>query len=89
MSCKQRFVKSGDYEEKRKKSEAEFIEFIEVCIDEGWSPTKCPEGCPVEPDGVCPHGYESIVLELGFIADGRINRKAIQNYGSNYSRQTT
>ena len=86
MSGKQRFVKSEDYEEKRKKSAAEFIEFIEICLDEGWSPTKCSEGCPVEPSGVCPHGYKSIVLELGFIADGRINRLAIQNYGSNYSR---
>ena len=42
MSGKQRFVKSKDYEEKRKKSEAEFIEFLEIYLDEGWSPTKCP-----------------------------------------------
>lgn len=43
MSGEQKFVKSGDYEEKCKKSEAAFIEFIEICLDEGWSPTKCPE----------------------------------------------
>ncbi len=89
MSGQQNFVKSEETEENEKKSADEFIEFIEICINEGWSPTKCPEGCPVEPDGVCPHGFKSIVLELGFIADGRINREAIENYGSYYSRQTT
>ncbi|HRH42955.1 MAG TPA: hypothetical protein PKY82_15100 [Pyrinomonadaceae bacterium] len=89
MSGEQTFVKSGDYEKNRKKSADEFIEFMEICLDEGWSPTKCPAGCPVEPDGICPHGFKSIVLELGFIVDGRIDRLAIQNYGSNYSRQTT
>jgi hypothetical protein len=86
MSGKQQVVKEKVYEQARKKSEAEFIEFIEICLDEGGSPTKCPEGCSVEPDGICPHGYKSVVLELGFITDGRINRLAIQNYGSNYSR---
>lgn len=25
------------------------------------------DGCIVEPDGVCPHGYESPALRLGFI----------------------
>jgi len=89
MSGQQNFVKSEETEEARKKSADEFIEFIEICLDEGWSPTKCTEGCPVEPDEVCPHGFKSIVLELGFMADGRIDREAIQNYGSNYSRQTT
>lgn len=78
--------KKADFEKGNAKSAAEFIEFIETCLDEGWSPTKCPEGCPVEPDGICPHGYESVVLELDFITDGRIDRQAIQNYGSNYSR---
>lgn len=85
MSDEQQVVKEKEYEQARKKSEAEFIEFIEICLDEGWSPTKCPEGCPVEPDGICPHGYKSVVLELGFITNGRIDRQAIKNYGSNYS----
>ncbi len=67
MSGVQKFVKSEDHNDKRKKSEAEFIEFIEICLDEGWSPTKCPEGCPVEPDGVCPHGFKSVALEYGLI----------------------
>ncbi len=25
------------------------------------------DGCPVEPDGVCPHGYPSWLLYLGLI----------------------
>jgi hypothetical protein len=29
--------------------------------------TSCPEGCEVEPDGTCPHGYSSHLLELGII----------------------
>lgn len=29
--------------------------------------TDCPEGCHVEPDGRCPHGYESAALTLGVI----------------------
>lgn len=67
MSGEQQNVKTANYEKERKKSEAEFIEFMAICLDEGWSPTKCPEGCPVEPDGICPHGFKSIALELGFI----------------------
>ena len=67
MSGEQNFVKAKETEEAQKKSEAEFIEFIEICLDEGWSPTKCPEGCPVEPDGVCPHGFKSVALEYGLI----------------------
>lgn len=31
--------------EKRAKSESEYLEFVEMCFDEGGSPTKCPEGC--------------------------------------------
>lgn len=29
--------------------------------------TDCPEGCEVEPDGHCSHGYESAGLTLGVI----------------------
>jgi len=29
--------------------------------------TDCPEGCFVEPDGECPHGYESLGLRMGLI----------------------
>jgi len=58
---------ANDEQEKRKQAEAKFSEFIETCLDEGGSPTKCPKGCVVEPDGVCPHDFKSIALELGFI----------------------
>jgi len=30
-------------------------------------PTACPEGCEVEPDGTCPHGYRSYLLVCGLI----------------------
>ena len=59
--------KEVDFEEGNKKSDTEFIQFMAECLDEGWSPTKCPEGCPVEPDGVCPHGYKSVATKYGFI----------------------
>ncbi|MFU8771873.1 MAG: hypothetical protein ACNA8H_05575 [Anaerolineales bacterium] len=29
--------------------------------------TACPEGCWVEPDGECPHGFRSPLLVLGVI----------------------
>ena len=29
--------------------------------------TACPEGCEVEPDGKCPHGYRSVARVLGLI----------------------
>lgn len=48
-------------------SHDEFMNFIETCLDEGWSPTKCPQGCVVEPDGECAHGFKSVALELDFI----------------------
>lgn len=58
---------AGAEQEKREQSAARFIEFIDDCLDEGWSPTKCPEGCVVEPDGDCPHGFRSVALEAGLI----------------------
>lgn len=53
--------------EKRAKSEIEYLEFVEMCFDEGWSPTKCMEGCVVELDGVCPHDFRSYFLEIGLV----------------------
>lgn len=67
MSGRQRSMKNQETEENRQKSAAEFIEFMEICLNEGWCPTRCPEGCPVEPDGICPHGYKSAALEYGLI----------------------
>lgn len=28
---------------------------------------ECADGCIVEPDGVCPHGYHSPLITLGMI----------------------
>lgn len=35
--------------------------------DEAMGATDCPHGCHVEPDGDCPHGYQSAGLTLGVI----------------------
>jgi hypothetical protein len=36
-------------------------------VDDAMGCTDCPEGCYVEPDGHCPHGYESAALSAGVI----------------------
>jgi len=30
-------------------------------------PACCSEGCEVEPDGTCEHGFPSVLLKLGVI----------------------
>ena len=35
--------------------------------DDYMGATDCPEGCVVEPDGHCPHGFESAGLTAGLI----------------------
>jgi hypothetical protein len=40
-------------------------DFIEA--DDAMGATDCPDGCHVEPDGHCPHGFESAGLTLGVI----------------------
>lgn len=35
--------------------------------DHAMGQTDCPDGCVVEPDGHCPHGYESAALTGGII----------------------
>jgi len=39
---------------------------IEEC-DDSIVPACCSEGCEVEPDGICVHGYPSILLAYGLI----------------------
>ncbi len=29
--------------------------------------TEATDGCPIEPDGVCPHGHPSWLLRMGII----------------------
>ena len=36
-------------------------------LDDEMGATDCSEGCQVEPDGHCPHGYESAGLTLAAI----------------------
>ena len=35
--------------------------------DEMMGATDCPNGCTVEPDGTCPHGFESAALTANII----------------------
>ena len=36
-------------------------------FDDAMGETDCPEGCVVEPDGYCSHGFRSAGLSLGII----------------------
>jgi hypothetical protein len=36
-------------------------------FDDAMGETDCPDGCIVEPDGYCSHGYRSAGLTLGVI----------------------
>jgi hypothetical protein len=68
MRHKQIGVSIGDELETRNFSGERFsLEFIAQCLDEGCYPTRCEENCIVEPDGICPHGFKSIALELGLL----------------------
>lgn len=63
--------KEGNQQEKKSQSKAEWevelIELLEICLGESWSRALCPNSCIVEPDGICPHNFRSILLENGFI----------------------
>lgn len=47
--------------------EIDCLESLEIYLDEGWAPTRCPEECIVETDGICPHNFKSVLLEYGII----------------------
>jgi len=36
-------------------------------VDDAQGETDCPDGCFVEPDGVCPHGWLSAARTLGIV----------------------
>lgn len=38
-----------------------------VYEDEASVPACCSEGCVVEADGECPHGFPSVILAMGLI----------------------
>lgn len=42
-------------------------EDLEILMFDSVVPTACPEGCEVEPDGKCCHGYPSPLLTMGMI----------------------
>lgn len=50
--------------------EMDFDEAIELLKEWEWDggcEAACPEGCWVEPDGYCEHGYASWLLAFGLI----------------------
>lgn len=53
-----------DMKEKPKK-EPPSITTMERWVDNGVA--RATDGCKVEPDGICPHGKPSWLLELGYI----------------------
>ncbi len=40
---------------------------LEAMLDEGIALAACEYGCMVEPDGTCPHGNRSWLIELSLI----------------------
>ena len=40
---------------------------LEELVFDSVVPACCEDGCEVEPDGTCPHGHPSILLEMGVI----------------------
>jgi hypothetical protein len=42
-------------------------DFIETMMGEDVVPACCEHGCEVEPDGVCPHGNPSCLVEAKVI----------------------
>jgi len=45
----------------------EFQEALASYNDDGIVPALCTEGCMVEPDGVCPHGRDSVLHAVGVV----------------------
>lgn len=41
-------------------------ELEEIAMD-SVVPAVCSEGCQVEPDGECPHGFPSVLIVMGII----------------------
>lgn len=46
-------------------TEAERLEVAAADEEDEDYPTRCPDGCRVEPDGYCPHGYRSLAQLAG------------------------
>ncbi len=42
-------------------------ELMELYIMQSVVPSVCSDGCRIEPDGHCEHGFSSILIELGIL----------------------
>ena len=40
---------------------------LEEWMNDSMAPALCSEGCEVEPDGTCEHGFPSIFIAIGVI----------------------
>lgn len=60
-----RTVPGGDDDGGRESPYDEILQAFEDAELFGRVQTKCPQGCEVEPDGVCPHGYASPLIGYG------------------------
>lgn len=45
----------------------DMMDALEEWNSDGIVPAMCKEGCEVEPDGICEHGCQSILLRMGVI----------------------
>lgn len=43
------------------------MELLEAASSDSVVPSLCEDGCEVEPDGRCEHGYPSVLLAAGLI----------------------
>lgn len=58
--AKERYIEEREHAESLSDSDIE-----DIILD--YSNAETADGCMVEPDGVCPHGYRSPLLILGLI----------------------
>jgi len=50
-----------------KREGMDVMELLENATFDGACPACCTEGCEVEPDGRCEHGFPSVLLASGLI----------------------
>lgn len=43
------------------------LELVEFYLHKDTVHAVCSDGCEVEPDGECEHGFPSVLLELGYM----------------------
>jgi hypothetical protein len=62
-----RRVRMPEYKDSPNAAAMLLAEIEDGDADDAMGETDCPDGCYVEPDGQCSHGYRSAALTLGVI----------------------